>query len=115
MVYRYRTQKKDGRTHLVHRIIMEHAIGRKLHRTELIHHKNGDRMDNRIENLEITTPKEHSIHHNQKHPISKTCSVCGGIFIPHPTKRARQKTCSWDCRNRLISQRRAGATGEARP
>jgi hypothetical protein len=46
----------------------------------------------------------HSQHHNQKHPTTKACEVCGAIFTPHPTKRARAKTCSPACRAKSISK-----------
>jgi hypothetical protein len=36
-----------------HRIAMETFLGRKLVKGEIIHHKNHDRTDNRIENLEL--------------------------------------------------------------
>lgn len=45
-------------------------------------------------------PKCHSQHHNQKHPLTKACVICGKSFTPHPTKRERAKTCSPACFSR---------------
>lgn len=38
---------------LEHRVIMEEYLGRSLSAHETVHHKNGMRNDNRLENLEI--------------------------------------------------------------
>ncbi len=49
-----------------HILIMTTFMGRQLKKDEIVHHINGDKKDNRIDNLKIISRSEHNAIHNKK-------------------------------------------------
>ena len=49
---------------LRYRIVVEKKLGRLLGSDEIVHHRNGDKTDDRPENLTVTFRSKHAKHHN---------------------------------------------------
>ena len=48
----------------LHRLLMEAKLGRPLEADEEVHHLNGDKLDCRLENLEVVKVEEHRAYLN---------------------------------------------------
>ena len=69
---------------LEHRLVAAKKLGRSLKNDEIVHHINGDPLDNRLENLKVFTQSEHFKEHrkNDKRTfIELACCYCGTTFI----------------------------------
>ena len=77
-----------------HRLIMEQIIGRKLKLNERVHHENGNKSDNRPENLELMAEKEHNHLHRPplKIPQETIKCACGcGAELNRYDSRGRER------------------------
>ncbi len=85
-----------------HRVVMENHLKRSLTGKEHVHHINRDRLDNRVENLQLMEHGEHSTHHHKGRPSPfrgvgsllkgrwakkyTQCVRCGKTDQPHAAK-----------------------------
>lgn len=77
-----------------HRLVVERRIGRLLARTEIVHHRDQDRLNNAPENLEVMTQAEHARQHQlaRRHPDQRLkCARCGQPFVRRNNQRASVK------------------------
>lgn len=56
---------RDGSRVYFYRALMEAAIGRHLTTDEVVHHRNGDPTDDRLENLEVMSKSDHTALHTE--------------------------------------------------
>lgn len=73
----YRVVTVGGKRIREHRHVMESILGRPLLASEIVHHRNGDKLDNRPANLELTDRVRHVAVDHFARFRSKTRKQCG--------------------------------------
>ena len=65
MLGKYKAMRVNGKVKRVHRHVMEQHLGRELDPWEIVHHKDRNKENNDIRNLEITTWGSHASLHKR--------------------------------------------------
>lgn len=90
---------------LQHRFVMEQKLGRFLRADEVVHHKDENKRNNKIRNLEVKKTEAHNKLHGEERRVERvrlTCAQCGVVVkrLPSqlPGKRGLKRTfCSHSC------------------
>lgn len=101
-----------------HLLIVEAHLGRFLDSKEVVHHRNGNKRDNRIENLEVLTLSEHTRRHRLgtgHGDVVLRCAFCGQDFSRPYNQRPeakgyRESFCSRVCRGKFYPPRKVNGS-----
>jgi DNA-binding NarL/FixJ family response regulator len=62
-VHGYQVKRIKGRDYYVHRLVMAEHLGRELDSDEHVHHVDGDKLNNHLDNLMILSNSDHQREH----------------------------------------------------
>ena len=80
-----------------HRHVASLKVGRWIESKEQVHHKDGNTLNNELNNLEVMSKAEHMLVHKTFLKEKIRCGICGNLFKPH---KIYSKYCSDACRRK---------------
>lgn len=96
----YTRGENKGRA--VHIVAMENHLGRKLLPNEIVHHKDENRSNNELSNLELMTRSEHARHHREEEKERGTGRV---KITQKQAEKIRTLYAAGDITTRLLGER----------
>ncbi len=102
-----------GKVYL-HRHVASVNLGRWLTSQEVVHHKDGNKTNNTIKNLEVLSHREHTaLHHPRTIPLHP-CSQCGTptrnkYFCSHPCSQTGRRVVERPSHEQLIEDLRGSS------
>jgi hypothetical protein len=95
----YPGKKFRGRYVLEHHYVWWKEKGFAPLKGQVIHHINGDKFDNSIENLELLSAVDHCKLHNKAKESNTSCRICHKAFHVAPYRLKRNCYCSRECQH----------------
>ena len=92
----YVTENGRRRAKREHRHVVEQHLGRKLTPEEVVHHRNGDPSDNRIENLEVMPFGIHTAEHHRGTKQAEQSRITQSVLAEYREEKKRLQALNAD-------------------
>jgi hypothetical protein len=96
----YPMVNKGGRV-CEHRLIMAKHLGRCLHCWEIIHHRDGNKTNNNLDNLELTTLADHLLETKNGMKVAYNRGFEDGLKVRNDELKKEIRLLRWELRQTM--------------